>query len=245
MSTPSSTIPWRPRSGGAVALQVHGPTASGAAPVVFLGGLGLGPDWSFYPYLIERIALDRPVVVPLAPEPYTLSAERDALDVLLRALGGGERPPGVDWTHRGPIGMVGHAKGASLGLLVAAEHDVVGAIVAIAPLCAFKRLTEDDETLQRDMVEHAQDFHLEMAVRGLRSKVVLIAGEEDHVVPIVEAETVFHWMPKDGSSLVLLEKTGHSLGAQHPFEGSNRELDRVVLIARELFDRELGPAPAS
>lgn len=240
VSTPHRTIEWRPQTGGALSLQLHGPEETAAAPVVFLGGLGLGPDWSFYPYLIERIAQDRPVVVPIVGEPYRLSAERAAVDDLLRALAAGERPPEVQWSFEGSIGMIGHAKGASLAMLVASGHDHVGAIVAIAPLCGFQRLVEDDDLLQRDMLEHSEEFLLEVAVRGLRSNVVLIAGEEDHVVPIVEAETVFHWVPKEGSSLVLLEKTGHSLGAQHPFEGSNRELDRVVHIARELFDRELG-----
>lgn len=240
VSPPHRTIEWRPRTGGALSLQLHGPEETAAAPVLFLGGLGLGPQWSFYPYLVEQLARDRPVVVPAAPEPYRLSAERAAADDLLRALGAGERPPGMDWSFEGPVGIVGHAKGASLALLVASRHEHVRAVVAIAPLCSFQRLIEDDDLLQRDMLEHSEEFLLEVAARGLRSHVVLIAGEEDHVVPIVEAETLFHWMPKEAASLVLLEKTGHSLGAQHPFEGSNRELDRVVHIARELFDRELG-----
>ena len=85
-----------------------------APPVLLLRGFDLGDDWAFYPYLIERLAEQRPVWL-LPASPPSLVAELDLVEIVLRAWAQGQRPPGFG-TVRGPIGLLGHGKGATLAL---------------------------------------------------------------------------------------------------------------------------------
>lgn len=196
-------------------------------------------DWAFYPFLIGKIAEHRPVLLPLLQEGTAVSAELGAAQSLLEAMVGGALPEGASWRQR-KIGLLGHGKGAGLALLLASGQPAVGGVVAISTVCTFNRSTGDPGTrIRADVAQHGVRFQLELAARQVRCPIVLVHGEEDHIAPFDEGELVYHWLPKEKSSLVLLEKTGHSLGAHHPFEGTNKELDRVVRISREFFEREL------
>ena len=215
-------------------LEIHGSLDTAAEPVVFLGGLEFGSDWSFYPHLLQTLGQHRPVIRPVMPPACPLSREYGAINDLFDALAEGSLPFDLKSQQ---FGVFGHAKGASLALLLSAKTPAVCGAVAISPLCTFNRLADSDSSIQDDIGANKELFDLELAVRSQRCEVVVIGAEEDHIAPIDEAECVFHWAPKGLSSLVLLEKTGHSLGSQHPFDGSNKELDRVLKICAELFDR--------
>ena len=58
---------------------------------------------------------------------------------------------------------------------------------------------------------------------------------EDHVVQPGEAELLYHWLPKETGRLIMLEKTGHSFGARHPFTSTTKELEIVVEVCRNFF----------
>lgn len=232
------SVAWRGPDGVELRAQVHG-AALTAAPAVFLPSLGLRQDWSFYGYFLRRLGEERPTLWIDLPPDALPSAELGAVKSLLASLYAGALP-----LRPGPVGLVGHGKGAALAILAAARAPQAGAVVALAPVSTFARAAREvPASFAADLAQHPELFHLEAAARGLRVPIVVAAGEEDDVAPIEEAEVLYHWLPKEQASFVVLEKTGHSLGAHHPFQGSNRELDRCVAIAREFFGRYL-PAPA-
>ena len=234
---PRTRIHWVSREGQPLCIELHGGDASTAAPVLFVPGLDLPRDWSFYPYLIEQIAQERQVLLAQPPQPYSLSAELRELSQLVAALGSGDVPPGVAWDGR-TLGVCGHAKGGALALLLAGRCPSIGAVVAISPVCTLHR-DAHDEAMARDLEQHGELFALEAHVRELRVPVMLITGEEDSVSPPGEAERLYHWLPKETGRLVMLEKTGHSLGADATFHGSNKELDTAVRVTKRFFEQVL------
>jgi pimeloyl-ACP methyl ester carboxylesterase len=231
-------LEWHGPETRGLSVELAGPSSSAAAPVVFVPSLGLSSDWCFYPLFVERMAEDRPVLVPQFTAGAELAPVHDELRRLLLALGRHERPRGCEWRHE-RIALVGHGFGASLALLLAARTGNVGGIVSLGAFGGFDRVT-DGAPEQRDAIaERGDAFALEPAVRALRCPAVLVHGEEDGIAPISESERLFQWIDKGLGSLVMLEKTGHSLGAKQPFDGSNKELDRAIWIAREFLRREL------
>lgn len=236
---------WNDQDGRQLDFELHGSLTQTSTPVLFLPGLDLAPDWAFYPYLIGKIAEQRPVLIATRREGGKISEELAAAEALVDAVARGGLPESAQW-RRGKLGLVAHGKGSGLAVLLAAGQPAIGAVLAISPMCTFNRESGDPESRVRaDIAQHGVRFQLELAARQVACKIVLVHGEEDDVAPFAEGEVLYHWLPKDKSSLVLLEKTGHSLGAQHPFDGTNKELDRVVRIARELFTRELEPPTAA
>ncbi len=218
-----------------VALDCYEPPAGGAsrevAPVVLLRGYGLDADWAFYPYFARRLAEVRPVWVPVPPEPYSLLAELEQVEILAQAWSLGQTPD-APHSARGAIGIVGHAKGAALALLAAARGSVQG-VVGLAALSTLQRGSPPNAHPELAAAPHR--FHMERAVRALDVPVLLIHGEEDHVAPIAEAELLYHWLPKETGRLIMLEKTGHSFGADHPFTATTKELELAVEVSCEFF----------
>ncbi len=208
------------------------PSARATAPVVLLRGLDLADDWAFYPYLVARLAEQRPVWMLPTPSPGSLVAELDLLEGILGAWAQGHRPPGFA-AVRGAIGLLGHGKGASLALLAGALGLGVQGIVGLAPLSTFNRAAAD--ATRADLAEHAHRFFVERAARAFDAPVLLVHGEEDHVVSPSEAELLYHWLPKQTGRLIMLEKTGHSFGARHPFNGTTKELEIVVRVSCDFF----------
>lgn len=220
-----------------LAVDLVGPTRSTHAPVLFLPEHGLDRSWSFYPYLLEQLAADRPVLLLGEPTPAKLSEERLRVHELLDLIERDSLPADCDWPRR-KLGIIGHGKGVAMALAASAERRAVKGIVGLSAWSTLKRDGMPDDVMA-DLAAHAAQFQLELAARAVTCPVVLLHGEEDAAVEFLESERLYHWLPKDMTSLVILEKTGHSLGAQHPFAGTNKELERCVKVTREFFEREL------
>jgi pimeloyl-ACP methyl ester carboxylesterase len=225
-------IRWNTHRGDVVELYARASADRNRAPVILIRGLDLAPDWSFYPYLASHLAEKRPVLTPVTREPYSLLDELDQLEAVLTSWRVGARPEEFRGAA-GDIGLVGHGKGGGLALLLAASGLGVQGVIGIASMCTFNR--SQDERILREVQRAPHRFQLEPAVRGLGVPVILIHGEEDQVAPFREAEMLYHWLPKENGRLIMLEKTGHSIGARHPFDGTNKELEIAVRVACDFF----------
>jgi len=197
---------------------------------VLLRGFDLSPDWAFYPYLATRLAEQRPVW--FLPDARGLVDELDSVETILRAWAQGLRPDGHP-SSPGAIGLLGHGRGATLALLAAAEGCGVQGVVGLAPMSTFHRGASAE--LSAELGDHSHRFFVERAARMIDVPVLLVHGEEDQVVPPAEAELLYHWLPKETGRLIMLERTGHSFGARHPFAGTTKELEIVVEVCRNFF----------
>jgi pimeloyl-ACP methyl ester carboxylesterase len=143
----------------------------------------------------------------------------------------------------------------------------VKGVVCISAICTMNRLTDQDRsrllhegtlpiaepirgevvllgrTFLEDLRDHPERFAIERIVRELSLPILFLHGEEDGAVGIEEAETLYHWADKSKSRLVILEKTGHTFGARHPFEGPTKDLEQAAGIASSFLTGTFGLDP--
>ncbi|MCE1165492.1 MAG: alpha/beta hydrolase [Bacteroidetes bacterium] len=82
------------------------------------------------------------------------------------------------------------------------------------------------------LLEDIEDNYNRLDIKNAMSKitvpVLIIHGKEDQAVDAGEAQTLFDLSDKKLSRLVILENTGHTFGAVHPFEGTTGALEKVI-----------------
>lgn len=245
---PKAGMTWRselqiPLGNGRVATgSLAGPAARDAAPpILFVPEDSLAKDALFYPELTERLLgagfavamLDRPAG-DAADLAFELAASRAFVDL---AAAGSVDPR----LARGRVGLVGHGLGAAIALLAAPDDGTVPGAVLLGCVATLDRGGDRPRREFADEVRSDPDrYSLERAVRAFPGSLVLVHGEEDHLIPIDEAERLYHWASKDRTRFVVMEKVGHSFGAQHPFVGTTKEVDRIGKILVDFFHGLMG-----
>ncbi|MBL8896295.1 MAG: alpha/beta hydrolase [Planctomycetes bacterium] len=201
---------------------------------------------------------DGVVVDPELARALTPSSMLADLALLRGALERGELGEGRIDARR--VALVGHSMGAALAILHAGENPGCFALVGLSSMATLDRFGPADEReLERhgfldlpngaaparriypgwlaDLRAQRARFSVASAVARLSVPLLLVHGEESQGVGIAEAEDLYHHAPKIGTRFVLLEKTGHSFGASHPFRESNSDLERVLSIVRSFLDQ--------
>jgi hypothetical protein len=97
--------------------------------------------------------------------------------------------------------------------------------------------------LVQDARAHARRFDLVAACKRMRAAHLIVHAAEDLAVPVESAEELRAGRADAGRCRVeILERTGHTLGAAHPFQGPTPALERATALARDWFNQHLGPA---
>ena len=68
---------------------------------------------------------------------------------------------------------------------------------------------------------------------------LVIHGSDDESVPAAEAERLADAGPHETTRLELIENTGHTFDAVHPFAGTTPALERVIGLSADWFERKL------
>lgn len=182
---------------------------------------------------------------------------RGVIDALRRGSLGNER------FSSGCIGVVGHSRGAAIALLGAAEDDRIRAVAAWAPVATVFRYTEHqrevwerqgylpislrstrtrlrfDRDVLRDLEANRDRYNLEGAMRRLKIPVLLVHGRADVSVRPEEAVRLHEASDRSRTDLLLLDRTGHTFGAKHPFRGHHPTIDHLVDITAQWFTHHL------
>ncbi|HKE00763.1 MAG TPA: alpha/beta hydrolase [Planctomycetota bacterium] len=229
-----------PRSeGGPVAGTLCAPEDRPAPPpILFLREDSLAPEGLFYPTIVDRLAqsgfataiLDRREGHAIDPV-----EELDVSRAFVAEAAAGRIDPRL---ARGRVGVVGHGLGGAIALLVAAASGGES-VPGVVTLGACAQLARGDGRMPPSFVDEVarrpDRYSLERAVRELRGRAVFVHGEEDSLVPIEEAERLYHWADKDRARLVIMEKVGHNFGTKAPFVGLTKEVDRIGKILVDFF----------
>jgi pimeloyl-ACP methyl ester carboxylesterase len=238
---------------------------------VLLHGFKGFMDWGFFPAMAVRLASAGIAAVrfnvsgsgigedletfgePEAFERNTLGREIEDLE---RVLG---------WIREeGSLGMdparavlIGHSRGAGLGLIHAAESRAFRGVVAWSSVATFDRFDDETKALWRlqgyvpvlnartgqafrlgrtaleDLERHRDRYDIPAACRRIGSPVLLVHGTEDETVPIRESELLLRSLGESRGRLLRIPGAGHTFGIRHPMTSSTPEWEQVATATLE------------
>lgn len=148
--------------------------------------------------------------------------------------------------------LAGHSRGGGIAILKSAEDGRIKKLIALASVSEFNRYGDETKrmwkekgyiealntrtkqkmrmnvTLLEDIENNAGRLNIKNAISCLHIPVLIIHGKEDQAVDVSEAETLYELSDKDYTKLIILENTGHTFGAVHPYAGTTDALERVI-----------------
>lgn len=149
--------------------------------------------------------------------------------------------------------LAGHSRGGGIAILKAAEDMRIKKLITLASVAEFNRYGEETKrmwkergfievlntrtkqkmrmnvSLLEDLEKNGERLNIKEGMSKIKIPVLIMHGNEDLAVDKSEATTLFNLSNKDSSQLIVLENTGHTFGAVHPFEGSTSHLENVIM----------------
>lgn len=264
-----------PPHGDVIRLDVRRPARGEPRTAVLVAhGFKGFKDWGFFPWLCERLAQDGHLVVSFnfslngtGPELLeftdldafgrnTLSRELDDLRWMVDRMRAGDWSDG---TAQESVGLLGHSRGGGTGLITAAEHQGVSALVTWAAVATFHRWSEQQvadwmsrevtwvsnartgqempmyRTFWEDLGDNRARLDVLAAAARVRVPWLIVHGSEDSTVPVAEARQLHE--SGSASSLRVVDGSGHAFEAVHPPKeatpGLNAAVDASLLHFRE------------
>lgn len=162
----------------------------------------------------------------------------------------------------GKFGLLGHSRGGGMAILYSAmEGSNVNALVTWSAISYPNRWTPDDVStwrrrgfteiansrtgqimrLDTDLLEDVElhgktKVNIEGAAAKIRVPWLIVHGTADETVPSSEAQRL-HSAARNVSTLRLIEGSGHTFEAKHPFTEIPPSLERVVAETANFFVR--------
>ena len=150
------------------------------------------------------------------------------------------------------LATLGHSRGGGIALVEGSTDERVKAIATWASVSSFNRYTIDqkerwreegyleatnartgqlmrlDLSLLEDLEEHQEELDVMRAAETLARPLLLVHGEVDLAVTISNAERLAEVADPELTTFVRIPKAGHTIGAVHPFEGTNQQLEQAI-----------------
>lgn len=148
--------------------------------------------------------------------------------------------------------LAGHSRGGGIAILKTAEDKRIKKLITLASVDEFNRYGDETKrmwkergfiealntrtrqkmrmnvSLLEDLENNYSRLNIKDAMKKANVPTLIMHGTEDLAVEKSEAETLYNLCNKDITKLVILEKTGHTFGAVHPFEGTTPHLEEVI-----------------
>lgn len=187
----------------------------------------------------------------------TFSAELADLETVLRSVEGGM----LDFAPPTSVGLVGHSRGGGLAILAAARNERIGALVTWAAVATPWRWSEEMRRRWRemgflevrnqrtgqvlkilpdvidDLERNGPLLDIGAAADRVRCPWLVVHGAVDETVSVKEGQA----LAASGArpELRIVERTGHTFGAVHPFQGMTPALTEVFDATTEFVGRSL------
>ena len=155
--------------------------------------------------------------------------------------------------------LSGHSRGGGTVIIKTGEDKRIRKLVTLAAVCNFDRYGETmlkkwkedgyietlntrtnqlmrmNYTLVDDYLKNKERLDIQKAVSKITIPFLIIQGMQDLSVDYSNAEDIYSRSNKDLTKLVLLENTGHTFGAVHPFAGTSKALEEVIMLINEFI----------
>jgi dienelactone hydrolase len=191
----------------------------------------------------------------------TISTEVQDLKVLIDDIKSGKIKAFEKMSNfwNGEIYLAGHSLGAGISLIVGQKQDIVKKIALWASIGKFIRFTKRQIELWKkegyfefnntatnqmlrmnycyieDLITHTNEYDLPSIIENSHKPILIIHGEQDVTVPKKEIELL---IKNDKNKMITyesVEKIGHSFGVEHPFNGNNQYLEKLIKISSEFL----------
>ncbi|MCX8010863.1 MAG: alpha/beta hydrolase, partial [Ignavibacteria bacterium] len=96
-----------------------------------------------------------------------------------------------------------------------------------------------NKILLEDFENNKERFDLLKRISNLKIPLLIVHGTQDMTVPLSEARALYSASNKENSELFIVENTGHTFGAVHPFTGTNPSLEMAIDKTLNFFKRNL------
>jgi len=160
------------------------------------------------------------------------------------------------------LGLIGHSRGGAVALLSTMKRNI-DAVCLWAAISDFDRYTDHQKinwrkkgflefqnsrtkqmmklnlTYLDDIEKNKDRLNLETSIRNYKNPLLIIHGEQDLTVRHKESKQIFDWSESSEKKILFIPNTGHTYGAQHPFDKSNQVLDSVLKNTKEFFHKYL------
>ncbi len=157
--------------------------------------------------------------------------------------------------------LLGHSRGGGISILKAGEDSRVKKLAVLASVSSFDRYSDVlktkwkeagffevlnsrtnqvmrmDYTLIDDLEKNFKRLDIRESVSRINVPVLLIHGTQDLSVDYSNAEDLFSRSNKNNTTLKLLDNTGHTFGAVHPFAGTTKALEEVIDDLTEFYQQ--------
>ncbi len=187
----------------------------------------------------------------------TIGKELEDVRALLRAAGDGSLGGGRIDPSR--IGIVGHSRGGGVAILSGAREERIRGVAAWSTVATFYRYTPHQREaweregflpvtmrgmrtrlrfgieVLRDLEANREAYDILAAVKSLRVPLLLLHGAADVSVKPSEPESLYEAADRSKTEFVLIQGTGHSFGAKHPYRHPTPEVDNVLDITARWF----------
>jgi pimeloyl-ACP methyl ester carboxylesterase len=162
----------------------------------------------------------------------------------------------------GAVGLVGHSLGGAAAILHTARDPRIRALVSWSATARFGRLWRPEQipewrrsgTLEvvnqrtgeilplytdilEDLERNREALDIGRAAGEVRVPWLIAHGAADESVPVDDARSLHAANPR--AELLVLEDTGHTFGAKHPWSGSTKAFDRLSEATVSWFGRTL------
>jgi pimeloyl-ACP methyl ester carboxylesterase len=237
-------------------------------------------DWGFLPYLSQRLCQagfaalsfshalsgirENPLEITdlVGFSKNSTTQELRDWDLLLDTVLTG-RLPYSDTIKLNAFGIVGHSRGGSYGILMAARVAQIQSVVTWGAIHDFHRYDAEtqrrwletgsleiqrkgrDRTLRLEaaaleaLERNRERLDILRAMRSVNIPILLLHGREDRHVLLSEAHKLFQCSNPHLSRLHVVESAGHTFRTQHPFTVPSAPLLEAVAETVRWFDQTL------
>lgn len=179
----------------------------------------------------------------------TFSRELDDLGSVIDYFDNNKENYNYDFSK---LTLIGHSRGGGCVILKTAQDGRVKKLITLASVSTYDRYTERkkkewkgkgyieepnsrtgqimrmDLSLLEDVERNKERLDIQNAMSRIKVPVLILHGEQDLSVDYSHAETLYSSANKEHTEYKLIEKTGHTFGVVHPFEGTTQAFDNVI-----------------
>jgi len=237
-------------------------------------------DWGFFPYLCQSLSRSGFVTLsfnhalcgvrenpyqitdPLGFSNNSTTQELKDWDLILDSVLTGNLPySGRIKLHA--LGIVGHSRGGSYGILLSSRFRQIQTVVAWGAIETFQRFSPEAQRRWRqdglievgnedsekrlglkvaalDALEQNYDrLDVLRSMRGLSIPVLLLHGRVDQTVSVAEAYKLWECADHHLCRFHIIENAGHTFKTRHPFTSPSQPLMEAVSCTISWLERRL------